>query len=189
MKFFVGLITAAAMLMFVAGCGTATAPSGGAGSGTAESGTASVEAASLADVNVDVADPTTENVVSLGAGVDKSTVAVGDVVTLAVRAKMAPAWHIYAVKGTNTTGVNVATTLDLKLPSGLEQVGDWDIPESHAISADTYAYDSDVVFRTQVKATAAGSHTINCAVGHQACNESMCRPPTSADVSVALTVE
>ena len=183
MKFFVGLLLTMAITIFLSGCGTP------AQTGDAGSGSSAATMAPLADVSVEVADPTTDNVVTLGAAVDKATVAVGDIVTLAIRAKMAPTWHIYAVKGTQTTGVNVPTTFDLKLPAGLEQVGGWDAPESHAISADTWAYDTDVVFRTQIKATAAGSHTINCAVGHQSCNDSSCLAPTSADVSVALAVE
>ena len=148
-----------------------------------------MEMPALADVTVELAEPSGENVVTWGAAVDKPAIAVGDVVTLAVRAKIDPAWHIYAVKGTNTTGVNVPTTLELKLPAGVEQVGDWDIPESHLISDDTHAYDSDVVFRTQLKATAAGSHAVSCAVGFQSCNDKMCRPPTSIDVSANLIVQ
>lgn len=197
MKFFVGLILTAFVFTFIAGCETSTAPvdgaagSGGAsdGSGSVGSGSANMELPPLADVAVEVGEPSGDEVVAWGAAVDKPSVAVGDVVTLAIRAKMDSAWHIYALKGTNTTGVNVPTTLDLKLPAGLEQVGDWDIPESHLISEDTYAYDADVVFRTQVKATAAGSHAVSCAVGFQSCNESSCRPPTSTEVKANLTVQ
>ena len=143
----------------------------------------------LAEVSVELEDPTAQNVVTFGGALDQPTMAVGDVRTVAIRAKMVDSWHIYAVD--KPTGVNVATKLELVLPNGIEQVGDWDIPPAHSIGDNTFAYESDVVFRTQVRATSSlspGQLSIDCKVGHQACNDSMCRPPSSTTVSIPVTI-
>ena len=69
--------------------------------------------------------------------------------TLAVKSRIAPSWHIYAIN--KPTDVQIPTSLKLSLPDGVEEVGEWDIPESHPINPTTYAYDNEVTFRRLLK--------------------------------------
>ena len=172
------------------GCESSSVPMQTADTPASPGDAGTVASTPLADVLVDVADPNSENVVTFGGGLDKATLSTGEIATLGIRARIADSWHIYAID--KPTGVNVATKLELTLPPGVEEVGNWSIPEAHPISDDTYAYDSDVTFRIQLKVTSAatpGPAAIECKIGHQACTDAMCRPPASTSISIPVTVQ
>ncbi len=142
----------------------------------------------LAQVNVLVDDPDSTNVVTLGMALEPAQAEPGEMVTLAVRMRIATDWHTYAMN--QPTDIQIPTTLKLALPAGLEEVGDWDIPPAHPLDESTYAYENEVTFRrfVRVKEGASGSQEIRCEVGYQACTAESCLRPTSATIDATLEV-
>lgn len=145
-------------------------------------------ATAVAEVDVPTPEPTGEKVVTIGSAVKPGSTAAGSVVTIAVRVRTMKPWHIYAIN--KPTGVSVPTKLKLKLPAGVTEVGEWDIPEPKKYDEETFIYEEDVVFRKQLKiaADATGLVNIACDVKYQPCNDQSCKQPTSETTSVALEI-
>ncbi len=137
-------------------------------------------------------DPTSLQPVSMAAAVFPAEAESGQTVTVAIRIKTAPGWHIYAVD--RPTGVSIPTKFELTMPAGFEAVGQWDLPEPEPGPSDlgpTFLYHGDLLFRHQVKVTGAtgpGTQEFGCRVGYQACTDVNCLPPTSSDLVTAVKI-
>ena len=156
----------------------------GESNGPAEAGTP----AAFADVDVPAAAPSDDQPATWGVAIQPGSTAAGETVTVAFKARIAPGWHIYAVD--KPTEPQIPTTFTLQLPPGIEEVGNWDIPESHPIES-IFAYEGEVVFRRLLKVAAdaePGLKEITCQIGYQTCSDRMCLPPSSETKSVALEV-
>jgi hypothetical protein len=112
---------------------------------------------------------------------------VGDVITVAVRMKVAEPWHTYAkVPGDSATK---ATVLDVKLPEGLRFVGEWKNPNAKASNTPgTTVYEGDLLFTRDVLVTKAGSFDVSGSLQFQACDPERCQPPHSEPISLKLSV-
>ncbi len=135
--------------------------------------------------------PTAGRKVAVSAALTPAKARAGESVTLIVRARLAPSWHIYAVDGPK--GFLVPTSLDLKLPEGLRANGEWKLPKAviHGTGEFlSWVYRGDVVFRRELRITKdvrPGKVGVSCTVRYQACDPSVCRPPTK--VKLTATVE
>jgi len=116
-------------------------------------------------------------------------VRAGDCLTLVVRVRTAPSWHITAVKGSK--GPEVATSLSLTLPPSVEPDGDWSYPEPLPGANGHLSYAGTVEFRRRLrvnKRTEAGPIAVTCTLGYQACDPFSCRPPTEMVLEVKAEV-
>jgi DsbC/DsbD-like thiol-disulfide interchange protein len=107
-------------------------------------------------------------------------VRAGDTVTLVVKAKVAPTWHIFAEDA--PTGGSIPTTLKLKLPEGVSPKEEWVYPSpKQSPGGDGWIYEGDLTFRRILelsKDVPSGPIEITCEFGYQACDPFTCRPPT-----------
>jgi hypothetical protein len=116
-------------------------------------------------------------------------VRTGETLDLVVRVQAAPTWHIYAVNGSN--GPGVPTTLALRLPAGIESVGQWACPKPIPGSDQQMIYEGTVEFRRSLRvetAAAPGRIEVACELGYQACDPHACRPPTKAELVATAEV-
>jgi DsbC/DsbD-like thiol-disulfide interchange protein len=137
-------------------------------------------------------EPTDAKPVVVAAAIEPATAAPGATVTLIVRARIAPAWHIYASGNAGSTGM--PTRLELSLPDGLEPDGDWQNPEPNVRPTSLgpeYILQGEAIFRRPLRIAAAatsGRLEAACTVTYQACNQSRCLLPVKADAAAALIV-
>jgi hypothetical protein len=127
--------------------------------------------------------PDAEHPVVAAAELSPARVKAGDSLSVVVRVAMAPAWHIYAVGGSR--GPGVPTTLELRLPEGIEAEGEWAYPEPVRGTDGQMVHEGTVEFRRRLRAgadAAPGPIVVTCEFGYQACDPSSCRPPTRLEV-------
>jgi hypothetical protein len=87
-----------------------------------DSGPVSGRAAASRNGEAMAPEPDREHPVVAEARLTPATLRAGEALTLVVRVRTAPTWHVYAVGGSN--GPGVPTTLTLKLPKGVEAQGE-----------------------------------------------------------------
>lgn len=132
--------------------------------------------------------PTTRRPFSAGMTVVRGT--PEDIVTVIVRGRLAPGWHVYAHVPADEPYIQ--TELKLQLPPGAEAVGEWSRPEGvidpHAPTLRLWM--GDLVFSHQVRLpkTAAGSAAIRigCTISYQCCDENSCLPPDEIELSSSV---
>lgn len=108
---------------------------------------------------------------------------------LQVQLDIKPGWHLYAEAPKD--GSASATRIKLKLPAGVESVGDWAKPPSFPSTMDLKAlvYQGTVVFEQNLKAGATGrDSTIDVEVHYQACNQEYCLPPRTIKRRVVMKI-
>jgi hypothetical protein len=113
----------------------------------------------------------------------------GEYLTLVVRVQTAPSWHITALEG--STGSEVATSLNLGLPQGVEPEGEWVVPGPDRGPQGRLSYEGTFEFRRRllVKESAqAGPVTLTCKFGYQACDPSSCHPHASTTLEAKAEV-
>lgn len=113
----------------------------------------------------------------------------GEVVTLAVRMRLAPGWHSYAQVAEQSPYPPIA--LELALPAGAEAIGEWDRPAaSPSEEAGTSIYVDEAIFvhRVRLPADAAGQLELGASLAFQVCNDSVCLPPNEVDGGAKVTV-
>jgi hypothetical protein len=121
--------------------------------------------------------------------VSPAKVRAGDALTLVVRARTAPTWHIYAVEGSG--GPGIATSLTLKLPKGVEAEGDWTCPEATRGEDGQMVYEGSLEFRRRLRVgrgVVAGPLVVSCELGYQACDPRSCRPPAREELKARAEV-
>jgi hypothetical protein len=174
------LICLVATALLALGCARPGGPSSAKGPAAPASGQGGD--ALLTDLVTE--EPSPANPVAVAAALRPSKVRPGETLTFIVQAKMAPAWHIYAVEG--SAGEAVPTRLRLKPPAGVELVGGWLNPRAQSAH-----YEGTVTFRQPLRmATDAkpGPLDITCVFDYQACDAFSCRPPASLVLKASAEV-
>ena len=104
-----------------------------------------------------------------------------------------PGWHVNAHKP--TFEYLIPTELSLKLPAGwTAETTQYPAAEMKTFSFEkmplaVYAGDVVIVLKTQVPAgTKPGTYPVEAALRYQACNDSQCLPPVTAEAKINLTV-
>jgi len=117
--------------------------------------------------------------------------APGTKATLVVHIKMHRGWHIAPFAA--PSGPTQPTQLSLKLPKGIQAIGDWKAPEPTTLydgSGPSSAYVGDLTFSHELAIDSnqsTGPVEISCRLNYQACNESMCLRPN--ELSLGTTFE
>ena len=105
--------------------------------------------------------------------------------TLEVSLGIQDGWHTYD----DPTNSSTNTTIDLELPAGAKQVGEWDRPLSELEdgSPETKVFTGQAVFNCEITLSKdAIGEKIEVTVAYQACNEKYCNRPTSKTLSVEI---
>lgn len=98
-------------------------------------------------------------------------------------------WHTY---GEVEDGSGTATTIQLELPTGARQKGDWDRPfgEEKEGATGSTIYEGEVEFScTIVVSDKLQGNEIGVEVGYQACTSEYCNPPTTKSLTVKFPEE
>ena len=143
------------------------------------------------EIEIDVDEPTNEQPFAAAAAVTPAEVRPGETVTFVIRAKTAADWHIYTVD--QPSGVAIQTTLDMNLPEGVTDEGEWTIPVAEPYKADepTFVYHGDFLFHRKLRIAddaAPGPLEVKCDFGYQACTSEMCLPPTTTELTAKLEI-
>ena len=105
--------------------------------------------------------------------------------TLKVSLDIQDGWHTH--DDSNNSGIN--TTVDLELPEGAKQVGEWDRPLSKpqdgSPEKEVFTGQADFSCEIEVNEDAIGKK-IKVTVSYQACTEEYCNRPTSKTLSAEL---
>lgn len=106
--------------------------------------------------------------------------------------KVAPTWHIYAMKG--GAGPSQPTRLKLELPTWLQEQGDWTGPQAEVnlsnfgmemIHSGELSFSRTLTIGSEAP---AGAHYVACSVSLQACNSNRCLPPETFSLSLPIHV-
>ncbi len=120
--------------------------------------------------------------------IEPSRVKPGEQVAIKVRLEIEPLWEIREL-GDPTHPA--ATSLELKLPTGITALGDWKTPRSiRSISPDGHpVYVDEADFNRELLELSTGEMVITCRVQFQACNDRQCLPPTAVELASSLELE
>ena len=147
---------------------------------------------SVRDVAIEVAEPSETTPVTAGAATSSSEIHPGDTVTLIIRARIAPGWHIYGLGA--SSGPNQPTQIELTLPRDIAANGEWECtaPVSQVTSMGLVSvYSSEVTFSQQLKVSALeqrGVDSITCEFHYQACNHVRCLSPGVLKMTVPINL-
>lgn len=135
-----------------------------------------------------IEEPASDNPVSMSSVVRPETATVGDTVTVAVRLKLSPGWHVCAEAGKGTAAP--PTRLEAALPEGVELDGAWRRPEASPQKDGSSIYADDVVFLRNFKLTKSktGPVDLPVTVSFVACNDERCLPPASVKLTAHVKV-
>jgi DsbC/DsbD-like thiol-disulfide interchange protein len=148
----------------------------------------------IAHTHSDVPEqPSPQNPVTAVASAVPFTVRPGEIVELAVTIRIAPGWHIYSTD--ESGGPAERTTLELKVPAGIEQDSGWVVPEPELDASGTgpvaRVYTGDVTFRCQLRLAddvSRGRREMGCRLGFQACDRYSCKPFKTQSLVASLNV-
>jgi thiol:disulfide interchange protein len=124
---------------------------------------------------------------------DHTAYDAGKPARVAALVSIEPGWHVNAHKP--TFEYLIPTVLTLKLPAGwLPEETRYPAAEMKTFSFEkmplaVYAGDVVIVTQTEVPAgTKPGSYPVEAALRYQACNDSQCLPPVTAEAKIQITV-
>jgi len=124
---------------------------------------------------------------------DQTAYDAGKPARVAALVTIEPGWHVNAHKP--TFEYLIPTELSLKLPVGWKaEPAQYPAAEMKTFSFEktplaVYAGDVVILTRTQVPAgTKPGTYPVEAALRYQACNDSQCLPPVTAQAKIDLTV-
>ena len=138
-----------------------------------------------------VAAPSPAERVATGVAVQPGHVRPGETVTVFVKVRLAPGFHIYALE--DSGGSNVPTTINasLRLRQVLEADSPWRGPEPQSQPDSSRTLAGDLVFQRRflVKDHAQpGRYQLPLTVYLQVCNEALCWPPETIALETQLDV-
>jgi DsbC/DsbD-like thiol-disulfide interchange protein len=115
----------------------------------------------------------------------------GEVITAAVRVRMADGWHTYGALPPRSPYRQLVVMPDV--PPGWTMVGGIDAPEAEPSSVEpgVRTYSGDVVFLLRLRVpllAEAGDHELAFEATFVVCDEGSCLPPDSKSASLTLTV-
>lgn len=124
--------------------------------------------------------------------VSTATGAPGAVITLAVRLRHASGWHSYL--HTADGSAYLPTRLELTLPDGWNPVGGWSAPTGTPLPGEpgTSMATGDAVWLRRVRIgadAAAGAAELGVKLGYMVCDDAVCLPPETLQVTATVTVE
>ena len=119
-----------------------------------------------------------------------SQVAPGGTFELTVRVAIASAHHVYArvPDGSPFT----ATALTLRLPPGVEALGDWSCSEPARSPSGELVYTGSAWFRRRFRVVSGpprGMPGIEAGLSYQACTEELCWPPRVLPLTAFLRID
>ena len=106
----------------------------------------------------------------------------GAAVTAHIHAVIQPGWHVYAMD--QKPGGPIAARIIVPLDQAFVLVGDIDEPSPTRVydpnfNMETRFYENEANFSVPLTATKTGSPKLSIDVYYQACNDSLCLPPTT----------
>jgi DsbC/DsbD-like thiol-disulfide interchange protein len=130
-------------------------------------------------------EPTPKNPFVAKAAMRPAAGSAGDTLELVIEARTAPGWHIYAAG--DSPGGTIPTSLEVKLPRGVEPAGPWQYPQAKlGQEGQGGIYEGKLLFRRrlQIRENAQqGPIEIQCELTYQACDPFRCRPPETLTLS------
>jgi len=137
----------------------------------------------------DVAAPTATQRLTAGLAIQPTRVAAGDPVTLFVKARLAPGFHIYALD--DSGNANRPTQLSMPRQDAVQADGPWRSPEPKVDSTGARTLEGEVLLRRRHLVPAhqrAGRQTVRLNLTFQVCNEAFCWPPETMVLAADLEV-
>jgi len=112
----------------------------------------------------------------------------GDVVTLAIRMRIAPGWHVYAVVPAGNSFQ--ATEMHLDTPTGMIADERWLNPPAKPYQSGVTIYVGDVVFQRKLRIGKVNEPKLEVpiTVSFEACNSQQCLPPRSKALRVSVVL-
>lgn len=159
---------------------------------TAPSEATTSQAIGKAEAEIELEQPASHQPFVAAAALRPSKISAPGTLTLVIRAKTAPGWHIYPAD--RPAGTSQPTRLELDLPPGVEPAGDWIYPEaiaSEVVSDGQLAYEGEFSFQRRLKVgkeAPPGEFRVRCEIHYQACDPFSCRPPETLTVEAAAGV-
>ena len=138
---------------------------------------------------VNLEAPTDAQRIKAGAVVQPGRVRLGERVTLAVRVRLAPGFHVYAMEEAGSA--DRRTEIAVTAPDLLEPQGDWQGPAPRVKDDGSRTFAGDVLFRRQFSVSGkapAGRHKVAVGLDVQVCNEALCWPPETISLACDLEV-
>lgn len=141
---------------------------------------------------IELEQPASHQPLVAAAALRPSKISAPGTLTLIIRAKTAPGWHIYP--GDRPAGTSEPTRLELDLPPGVEPAADWVYPEATAseVGGDgQLVYEGEFSFQRRLKVAKAappGEFRVGCEIRYQACDPTSCRPPGTLKLEATADV-
>ena len=109
--------------------------------------------------------------------------------TAHIHAVIQPGWHVYAMD--QKPGGPIAARIIVPLDQAFVLVGDIDEPSPTRVydpnfNMETRFYENEASFAVPLTATKAGSTKLSIDVRYQACNDSICLQPTTAQLTTII---
>ena len=103
--------------------------------------------------------------------------------SLVVTLEIQQGWHVYGIDNEDSP-----TTIELELPDGVKQIGDWDQPvsEPYGDSGDTTVYKDVAQFSCDVEVGETSDSQFTIVVDYQACTDKFCNRPKSETLTVEI---
>jgi hypothetical protein len=136
--------------------------------------------------NIQLAEPTHEDPVSVGATIINGEKEDEKVIVMKTRIK--DGYHIYAY--VPQSEAYIKTEQGIELPVGVELLGDWDksAPAPYPGNSQLLVYKKENSFKHKIKvgADVARGTSIKCWLYYQCCNASICLPPKKKEFELEL---
>ncbi len=131
--------------------------------------------------------------VTVEASLDPAEIRAGEVITVYVTATSDPEFHIYAINDVAEGPIPSKVTIEGDV---VEVVSETSEPEpihkyDEGFMTETYFHDGTVTFETDVKIKGSldpGNYSLSAALLFQACDPTICFPPTTKTIDLAFTV-
>ena len=131
--------------------------------------------------------------VTVEASLDPAEIRAGEVITVYVTATSDPEFHIYAINDVAEGPIPSKVTIEGDV---VEVVSETSEPEpihkyDEGFMTETYYHDGTVTFETDVKIKGSldpGNYSLSAALLFQACDPTICFPPTTKTIDLAFTV-
>ncbi len=136
-----------------------------------------------------VAEPTVTNRVTAGALLWPKRAHPNEVVTLYIKVRLAPGFHIYAL---DHSGVSTMPTKIIdSLPNALRPQCPWRSTAPKTLEDGSRVLMGDVLFQRPLRVSAAarpGTNVVPVELQFQICNEALCWPPDKLQLKTQLEV-
>ncbi len=136
-----------------------------------------------------VPEPSSTNRLTAGALVWPNRARPGQPVTLFLKVRVAPGFHIYALDHSGRS--TVPTKISGALPDALQPQGPWRSTPPKTIEDGSRALMGDILFQRSLEASPKarpGSNEVAVELEFQLCNEAACWPPEKVHLKTILEV-